>query len=123
MPTSATPLTVLSDEEEMFREAVRGFADERVRPLRRQMDEAGALDPSLIPPCFEMGLMGIEIPESLGGAGGTFFLAALAVETLSQVDASAAILVDVQNTLVNNCLLRWANDEQQRRYLPRLAAE
>ena len=123
MPTSPTPLTVLSEEEEMFREAVRGFAEERVRPLSHQMDESGVLDASLIPPCFEMGLMGIEIPEALGGAGGTFFLAALAVETLSQVDASAAILVDVQNTLVNNCLLRWATDEQKRRYLPKLAAE
>ncbi|HTT68194.1 MAG TPA: acyl-CoA dehydrogenase [Gemmatimonadales bacterium] len=123
MANSAPPLTVLSEEEQMFREAVRGFAEERVRPLTPRMDETGALDPSLIPPCFEMGLMGIEIPEALGGAGGTFFLAVLAVESLSRVDASAAILVDVQNTLVNNCLLRWANDAQKARYLPKLAGE
>ena len=123
MTATPQPLTVFSEEEQMFREAVRGFAEERVRPLTPRMDETGALDPSLIPPCFEMGLMGIEIPEALGGAGGTFFLSVLAVETLSKVDASAAILVDVQNTLVNNCLLRWANAEQQARYLPRLAGE
>jgi alkylation response protein AidB-like acyl-CoA dehydrogenase len=123
MATTAQPLTVLSEEEQMFRDAVRGFAEERVRPLTPRMDETGALDPSLIPPCFEMGLMGIEIPEALGGAGGTFFLSVLAVEALSHVDASAAILVDVQNTLVNNCLLRWASDEQKARYLPKLAGE
>ena len=121
--TAATPLTALSAEEAMFQEAVREFAEEKVRPLSHEMDEKGALDPSLIPPCFAMGLMSIEIPEALGGAGGSFFLAALAVEALSQVDPAVAILVDVQNTLVNNCLLRWASDEQQRRYLPRLASE
>ena len=119
----AAPLTVLSDEEAMFQEAVRGFAEEKVRPLSHEMDEKGSLDASLIPPCFEMGLMGIEVPEALGGAGGSFFLATLAVEALSRVDPAVAILVDVQNTLVNNCLLRWANDEQQRRYLPKLASE
>jgi alkylation response protein AidB-like acyl-CoA dehydrogenase len=123
-PTAALrPLTVLSDEETMFQGAVRDFAEERVRPLSHAMDEAGALDPSLITPCFELGLMGIEIPEALGGAGGTFFLATLAVEALSRVDPAVAILVDVQNTLVNNCLLRWANEEQRARYLPRLAGE
>ncbi len=122
-PPAAGPLTVLSDEEAMFRDAVRDFADERVRPLSHAMDEAGALDPSLIAPCFELGLMGVEIPEALGGAGGSFFLAVLAVEALSRVDPAVAILVDVQNTLVNNCLLRWGNDEQKRRYLPRLAGE
>jgi len=121
--TAAGPLTVLSEEEEMFQGAVRGFAEERVRPLSHQMDEAGALDASLIAPCFELGLMGIEVPEPLGGAGGSFFLAVLAVEALSRVDPAVAILVDVQNTLVNNCLLRWATEEQQRRYLPQLAAE
>jgi alkylation response protein AidB-like acyl-CoA dehydrogenase len=123
IPTAAAPLTVLSDEEEMFRSAVSDFAEERVRPLSHAMDEAGALDPSLIAPCFELGLMGIEVPEALGGAGGSFFLAALAVEALSRVDPAVAILVDVQNTLVNNCLLRWASDEQKQRYLPKLAAE
>ena len=119
----AVPLTVLSEEEAMFRDAVRGFADERVRPLTHGMDEAAQLDASLIPPCFEMGLMGIEVPETLGGAGGTFFLAVLAVEALSQVDPAVAILVDVQNTLVNNCILRWGNDAQRQRYLPKLATE
>jgi alkylation response protein AidB-like acyl-CoA dehydrogenase len=119
----AAPLTVLSEEEAMFRDAVRGFAEERVRPLAHAMDEAGALDASLIPPCFEMGLMGIEVPEPLGGAGGTFFLAVLAVEALSAVDPAVAILVDVQNTLVNNCILRWGSDAQRQRYLPKLAAE
>jgi len=122
-PPAAAPLTVLSEEEAMFQQAVREFAEEKVRPLSHEMDEKGALDASLIPPCFELGLMGIEIPEALGGAGGSFFLATLAVEALSQVDASAAILVDVQNTLVNNCLLRWANDAQKARYLPKLASE
>jgi alkylation response protein AidB-like acyl-CoA dehydrogenase len=122
-PPSTAPLTVLTEEETMFRDAVRDFAEERVRPLSHAMDEAGALDRSLIPLCFELGLMGIEIPEALGGAGGTFFLAVLGVEALSQVDPAVAILVDVQNTLVNNCLLRWAGAEQQRRYLPKLASE
>ena len=122
-PPAAAPLTVLSEEEAMFQQAVREFAEEKVRPLSHEMDEKGALDASLIPPCFELGLMGIEIPEALGGSGGSFFLATLAVEALSQVDASAAILVDVQNTLVNNCLLRWANDAQKARYLPKLASE
>jgi alkylation response protein AidB-like acyl-CoA dehydrogenase len=119
----ASPLTVLSEEEEMFRDAVRGFAEERVRPLSHAMDEAGALDASLIPPCFELGLMGIEVPETMGGAGGTFFLAVLAVEALSTVDPAVAILVDVQNTLVNNCILRWGNEGQRQRYLPKLATE
>jgi len=122
-PSAAAPLTVLSEEEAMFQQAVREFAEEKVRPLSHEMDEKGALDASLIPPCFEMGLMGIEVPEVLGGAGGSFFLATLAVEALSQVDPAVAILVDVQNTLVNNCLLRWANDAQKARYLPKLASE
>ncbi|HXG28663.1 MAG TPA: acyl-CoA dehydrogenase [Nevskiales bacterium] len=117
------PLTILSEEESMFQRAVRDFAEERVRPLVHQMDRDAQLDPSLIPAVFELGLMGIEIPEQYGGAGGSFTMAALAVEALSQVDASTAILVDVQNTLVNNCLLRWASDEQKQRYLPKLAGE
>ncbi|MDO8667453.1 MAG: acyl-CoA dehydrogenase family protein, partial [Gemmatimonadales bacterium] len=121
--TAALPLTVLSEEEAMFKGAVRDFAEEQVKPLVHAMDEAGALEPSLIPRVFEMGLMGIEIPDPLGGAGGSFFMAALAVEELSRVDAATAILVDVQNTLVNNCLLRWGNDEQKARYAPKLAAE
>ncbi len=117
------PLTVLSEEERMFQEAVRGFAEETVRPLVHRMDEEGHLDASLIPQVFELGLMGIEVPEALGGAGGSFFLAVLAVEALSAVDPSVAILVDVQNTLFNNCLLRWGNDEQKSRYCPKACAE
>ncbi len=120
---TAGPLTVLSDEEAMFQEAVSAFAEERVRPLSAAMDAAGALDAALIAPCFELGLMGIEVPEALGGAGGSFFLAVLAVEALSRVDPAVAILVDVQNTLVNNCVLRWGNDEQRARYLPKLASQ
>ena len=123
MSAPAGPLTVLSDEEAMFQGAVSAFAEERVRPLSAAMDAAGALDASLIAPCFELGLMGIEVPEALGGAGGSFFLAVLAVEALSRVDPAVAILVDVQNTLVNNCVLRWGNDEQRKRYLPKLAGE
>ncbi len=121
--SAVPPLTVLTEEETMFQGAVRDFAEERVRPLVHQMDEDGALEPALIPAVFELGLMGVEIPEALGGAGGSFFMATLAVEALSRVDASTAILVDVQNTLVNNCVLRWANEEQKRRYCPKLAAE
>jgi len=117
------PLTVLSEEERMFQEAVRGFAEETVRPLVHRMDEEGHLEPSLIPQVFELGLMGIEVPEVLGGAGGSFFLAVLAVEALSAVDPSVAILVDVQNTLFNNCLLRWGNDEQKSRYCPKTSTE
>jgi alkylation response protein AidB-like acyl-CoA dehydrogenase len=117
------PLTALSEEEEMFRGAVRDFANERVRPLVAKMDHDGALDPGLIPPIFELGLMGVEVPEALGGAGGSFFLATLAVEELSRVDAATAILVDVQNTLVNNCILRWGNDDQKSRYFPKLTSE
>ena len=120
---SAAPLTTLSDEEQMFQGAVRDFAHERVRPLVGAMDRAAALDPVIVPACFELGLMGIEIPEALGGAGGGLFMTTLAVEELSAVDASVAILVDVQNTLVIEPFLRWANDEQRQRYFPRLAAE
>jgi len=122
-PRAAAPLTVLSEEERMFQGAVRDFAEETVRPLVHRMDEEGRLEPSLIPQVFALGLMGIEIPEALGGAGGSFFLAVLAVEALSRVDPAVAILVDVQNTLFNNCLLRWGNDEQKARYAPKVAAE
>ncbi|HEY2805143.1 MAG TPA: acyl-CoA dehydrogenase [Gemmatimonadales bacterium] len=121
--TSAAPLTVLSEEESMFQGAVRDFAAEQVGPRVAAMDRAGALDKALIDGVFGLGLMGVEVPESLGGAGGSFFMAALAVEALSRVDAATAILVDVQNTLVNNCIIRWANDEQKARYFPRLTSE
>jgi alkylation response protein AidB-like acyl-CoA dehydrogenase len=117
------PLTVLSDDELLFRDNVRQFADEKVRALAREMDEKGVFDKSLIDQFFQLGFMGIEIPEQFGGAGGKFFEAILAVEELSRADASAGVVVDVQNTLVNNALLRWGSAEQRKRYLPRMAAE
>ncbi|HEV8453579.1 MAG TPA: acyl-CoA dehydrogenase [Gemmatimonadales bacterium] len=121
---SATPaLTVLSEEETMFRDAVREFAETEIRPHVHQMDEAAQFRQDIIPKFFDLGLMGIEVPEQYGGSGGTIFMAVLAIEELARVDASAAIYVDVHNTLVNNAILRWANPEQQRRYFPRLAAD
>src|SRR5688500_12777480 len=117
------PLTDLSEDEAMFRDQVRQFAEERVRPLVAQMDKDAKIPRDLIDECFELGLMGIEIPDAHGGAGGTFFMSALAVEELARVDASVAVLVDVQNTLVNNCLLRYGASELQARYFPRLSSE
>src|SRR4051794_10760460 len=119
---TATPLTSLSDDEILFRENVRQFAEEKVRPLAKEMDEKGVFDKSLIEQFFQLGLMGIEIPEQYGGAGGKFFEAILTVEELSRADASAGVVVDVQNTLVNNALVRWANSEQKKKYLSRMAA-
>jgi alkylation response protein AidB-like acyl-CoA dehydrogenase len=114
------PLTQLSDEELMFRDAVAGFADEEVRPRVKPMEEAGKLDKALIEGVFELGLMGIEVPPALGGAGGSLLMVALAVEEISKVDASAAILVDVQNTLVNYPINRYGSDALKQQYLPRL---
>ncbi|NYF78171.1 acyl-CoA dehydrogenase family protein [Granulicella arctica] len=119
----ARALTQLSDDERMFRDTVRQFAEERIAPLVRGMDEAQAMDAGLVRQLFELGLMGIEISEEYGGAGGTFFEAILAVEALSAVDPSVGVLVDVQNTLCINALIRWANKEQKKRYLPRLAVD
>jgi alkylation response protein AidB-like acyl-CoA dehydrogenase len=119
----ARPLTTLSEDEQMFRSSVREFAEGEIRKRVEEMDEQGYLDPALIKQCFELGLMGIETPEELGGAEGSFFQAILAVEELSRVDASVGVFVDVQNTLVNNALLRWGNPEQKKKYLPQLAAE
>src|SRR5260221_3257948 len=119
----ASPLTQLSEEERMFQGAVRDFAESEVRPRVQAMEQAAKLDPVILPQFFELGLMGIEIPEAHGGAGGSLFMTVLAVEELSAVDASAAIFVDVQNTLVNALLLKWASDDVKRRYLPRLAAD
>src|SRR3982074_187008 len=115
------PLTTLSEEEQMFRASVREFAEGELRPRVAEMDEKGKLDPALIKQCFDLGLMGIETPEEFGGAGSSFFTAILAVEELSRVDASVGVLVDVQNTLVNNALIRWGNEEQKKKYLPQLA--
>jgi butyryl-CoA dehydrogenase/short/branched chain acyl-CoA dehydrogenase len=119
---AARPLTALTEEEQMFQSTVRQFARERIAPYVREMDEAGVFRKELLREFFDLGLMGIEVPEEHGGQGGTFFQAVLAVEELAAVDPSAAIVVDVQNTLVLNALLRWGNDEQKRRYLPKLTA-
>jgi short-chain 2-methylacyl-CoA dehydrogenase len=115
------PLTALTDEEKMFQSSVRKFAREQIRPYVREMDEACVFRKDIIRQFFEMGLMGIEIPEEYGGQGGTFFQSILAVEELSAVDPSAGVIVDVQNTICNNALLRWATAEQKAKYLPRLA--
>lgn len=117
------PLTVLSDDERMFRETVLGYAEEKVAPRVAAMDEKGAMDPSIVRELFGLGVMGIEVPTDWGGAGSSFFTAILAVEAFAEVDPSVAVLVDVQNTLVNNALLRWGNDEQKKRYLPRMCSE
>ncbi|HUK25869.1 MAG TPA: acyl-CoA dehydrogenase [Terriglobales bacterium] len=116
------PVTSFSEDEILFRDNIHQFAEEKLRPLVKEMDEKGVFEHSLIDQFFQLGLMGIEIPEQYGGGAGKFFEAILAVEELSRVDASAGVVVDVQNTLVNNALLRWATDAQKKRYLPRMAA-
>jgi len=118
-----TPLTTLTEDEVLFRDNIRQFAEDRVRPLAKEMDEKGVFDKDLIHEFFQLGLMGIEIPEQYGGGGAKFFEAILAVEELSRVDASAGVVVDVQNTLVNNAFLRWGSESQKKRYLPRMAAD
>jgi butyryl-CoA dehydrogenase/short/branched chain acyl-CoA dehydrogenase len=121
METPPPALTALSEDERLFQTTVRRFAHEQIRPWVREMDEAGVFRKDIIRQFFEMGLMGIEIPEEFGGQGGTFFQAVLAVEELSAVDPSAGVIVDVQNTICNNALLRWGTPGQKARYLPRLA--
>src|SRR6266480_5655010 len=116
----ARPLTTLSEDEQMFRSSMREFAEGEIRKRVTEMEEQGHLDPTLIKQCFELGLMGIETPEEYGGAGGSFFQAILAVEELSRVDASVGVLVDVQNTLVNNALVRWGSPDQKKKYLAQL---
>jgi alkylation response protein AidB-like acyl-CoA dehydrogenase len=120
---TARPLTLLSEDEEMFRASVREFAEGELRPRVEAMDEQAKLDPALTKQCFDLGLMGIETPEEYGGAGAGFFTAIIAVEELSRVDPSVGVFVDVQNTLVNNALLRWGNAEQKKKYLTELATE
>ncbi len=120
---NALPLTVLTEDERLFRSSIRDFADEQIRPLVSRMDQEERIDPALIQQFFELGLMGVEVSENYGGSGGTFFMAILAVEEISRVDAAASIIVDVQNTLVNNAITRWGTEEVKRRYLPRLCAE
>jgi short-chain 2-methylacyl-CoA dehydrogenase len=115
-------LTNLTEEEEMFRDAVRDFATAEVTPLVSRMDEDEQMDEGLIPQLFELGLMGIEIPERFGGTGSSFFTSTLVVEELSRVDPSVGVLVDVQNTLVNNALIRWGSEAQKEKYFPRLAS-
>ena len=122
IPTGA-PLTALSEEELMFQQSVRDFAVERIRPLVHDMDRDARMAPELIASFFELGIMGIEVPEQYGGAGSTFFNAALVVEELSHVDASCGVLVDVQNTLVNNAILRWGSEDQKSKYLRMLATD
>jgi alkylation response protein AidB-like acyl-CoA dehydrogenase len=119
--TPRAALSTLTDDERLFRDAVYEFADREIRPHVRAMDERAELDASLVPRLFELGVMGIEIPESHGGAGATFFHAVLAVEALSRIDPSVAVLVDVQNTLVVNALMRWGDEQLCASLLPRLA--
>src|SRR5437588_6691383 len=117
------PLTMLSEEEQMFQQSVRDFAIEKIRPLVPQMDHDAVMDKSLISSFFELGIMGIEVPDQWGGAGSSFFNAVLVVEELSHVDASCGVLVDVQNTLVNNAILRWGNEDQKSKYFPMLTRD
>src|SRR5829696_10230277 len=117
---SGSPLTTLSEDETMFRASVREFAEGELRPRVEHMDEVAKLDPTIITQCFSLGLMGIETPDEYGGAGANFFTAILGVEELSRVDASVGVFVDVQNTLVTNCLSRWGTPEQKERYLTQL---
>jgi alkylation response protein AidB-like acyl-CoA dehydrogenase len=119
----STPLTQLSQDETLFRDSVYEFADREIRPLVREMDEHAKIPPQLVASLFDLGVMGIEVPDAHGGAGGTFFHSVLAVEALSRVDPSIGVMVDVQNTLVINALVRWATDGQKAAYLPKLAAD
>ncbi|HEY2091068.1 MAG TPA: acyl-CoA dehydrogenase [Thermoanaerobaculia bacterium] len=121
--TLGAPLTVLSEEEQMFQQSVREFAVERIRPLVHDMDREAKMSPDLIREFFDLGVMGIEVPDQWGGAGSSFFTAVIVVEELSHVDASCGVLVDVQNTLVNNILLRWGNEDQKSKYLSMLARD
>ncbi len=122
LQSGSLPLTALSEEEQLFRTSVRQFADEQIRPHVSQMDRDARMDPGLIRQFFELGLMGVGVPEAYGG-GGSFFMAVQAVEELSRVDASAAVIVDVQNTLVANAIVRWGSEEQKRTFLPRLCSD
>lgn len=114
------PLTLLDDEELAFRDLVADFARNEIEPLRKRMDEDQKMDPGLVKKLFGLDIMGIEVPEAYGGTGSSFFNAILVIEELSKVDASVGVLVDVQNTLVDNCLVRWGSEEQKAKYLPRL---
>ena len=117
------PLLALTEDEILFRDNIRQVAEQSLRPHVKEMDEKGVFERSLIDQFFQLGLMGIETPEQYGGGGGTFFEAILAVEELSRVDASAGVIVDVQNTLVNNAFIRWGNESQKKKYLQMLATD
>jgi butyryl-CoA dehydrogenase/short/branched chain acyl-CoA dehydrogenase len=117
------PLTCLSEEEALFRSTIRDFAEATLAPLVASMDETSQYDPALLPQLFELGLMGIEIPETYGGSGGSFLMCCLAIEELSRVDGAVGVLVDVQNTLVNNALMRWGTPEQKATYLPKMTTQ
>jgi alkylation response protein AidB-like acyl-CoA dehydrogenase len=119
--TAMPALTRLAEDEAIFRDSVYEFADREIRPLAREMDEHAKFSPELIKKLFELGVMSVEVPESFGGAGGTFFHSILAVESLSRVDPSIGVLVDVQNTLVINAVMHWGSDEIKRKYLPKFA--
>lgn len=121
--SKSPPLTVLSEDEQDFKDAVRGFAEETIKSRVEAMDHAAKMDQEVIDALFEMGLMGIEIPEEYEGQGGSFFMSVLAIEELARVDASVAVLQDVQNTLVNNVFVNWGSEEQKKEYFPRLATK
>ena len=120
---ASAPLTILKEEEQLFRESVASFAREQIGPHVSEMDKQASFRQDLIEAFFDLGLMGMEIPEQYGGSGSSFFMSILGVEELSRIDASAGVIVDVQNTLVNGALLYWGSEEQKQRYLPRLARE
>lgn len=117
------PLTKLTEDEQMLKEAAAEFANTVIKPKVQEMDEKAKLDPDLVQQFFDMGLMGIEVPEKYQGGGGTFFMSILAIEEISKVDASAGVFMDVQNTLVNNAFLRWGSEETKQKYLPQLSNE
>ncbi len=121
--TARAALTTLSEEEAMFRDAIRDFAQGEIAPRSHEMDKAGRYDEDLVKSLFEMGVMGIEVPESYGGAGGNFFQAILAVEEISRADAAVGVLVDVQNTLCINAIIRWGSEDQKKTYLPQVARD
>src|SRR5919202_6392201 len=117
------PLTAYSEDERMFRASVREFAEGEIRPRVEEMDEHAKMSPEVLKQLFDLGLMGVETPEEYGGTGASFFMAIIGVEELSRVDPSVGVLMDVQNTLVNNAVIRWGTPEQKKKYLPRLASD
>ncbi len=123
MENARPALTMWSEDEIAFREAIRSFAESEIKPHVSKMDEEAKMNPAIISKLFEMGLMGIESPEKYGGAGATFTMACIAIEEIGRVDGSVSVLCDVQNTLVTNAILRWGNDSQKEKYLPKLARE